>query len=85
MTIRQQAKDVVLEVQDTGIGIPKEEGDRIFERFYRVDKSRSKKVGGTGLGLSIVKHALKCHGATIQVDSQVGQGTRMIVTFPREK
>ena len=85
VTIRQQAKDVVLEVQDTGIGIPKEEGDRIFERFYRVDKSRSKKVGGTGLGLSIVKHALKCHGATIQVDSQVGQGTRMIVTFPREK
>ena len=85
VTIRQQAKDVVLEVQDTGIGIPKEEGDRIFERFYRVDKSRSKKVGGTGLGLSIVKHALKCHGATIQVDSQVGKGTRMTVTFPGEK
>ena len=85
VTIRQQAKDVVLEVQDTGIGIPKEEGDRIFERFYRVDKSRSKKVGGTGLGLSIVKHALKCHGATIQVDSQVDKGTRMTVTFPGEK
>ena len=85
VTIRQQAKDVVLEVQDTGIGIPKDEGERIFERFYRVDKSRSKKVGGTGLGLSIVKHALKCHGATIQVDSQVGKGTRMTVTFPGEK
>ena len=85
VTIRQQAKDVVLEVRDTGIGIPKEEGDRIFERFYRVDKSRSKKVGGTGLGLSIVKHALKCHGATIQVDSQVDKGTRMTVTFPGEK
>ena len=85
VTIRQQAKDVVLEVRDTGIGIPKDEGERIFERFYRVDKSRSKKVGGTGLGLSIVKHALKCHGATIQVDSQVGKGTRMTVTFPGEK
>ena len=85
VTIRQTEKNTILEVQDTGIGIPKEEGDRIFERFYRVDKSRSKKVGGTGLGLSIVKHALKCHGATIQVDSQVGQGTRMTVTFPGEK
>ena len=85
VTIRQTDKNTILEVRDTGIGIPKDEGDRIFERFYRVDKSRSKKVGGTGLGLSIVKHALKCHGATIQVDSQVGQGTRMIVTFPREK
>lgn len=85
VTVRQQAKDVILEVRDTGIGIPKDEGDRIFERFYRVDKSRSKKVGGTGLGLSIVKHALKCHGATIQVDSQVGKGTRMTVIFPGEK
>ena len=85
VTIRQQAKDVVLEVRDTGIGIPKDEGERIFERFYRVDKSRSKKVGGTGLGLSIVKLALKCHGATIQVDSQVCKGTRMTVTFPGEK
>ena len=85
VTIRQTEKNTILEVQDTGIGIPKEEGDRIFERFYRVDKSRSKKVGGTGLGLSIVKHALKCHGATIQVDSQVGKGTRMTVTFPGEK
>ena len=85
VTINKTDQKVVLEVKDTGIGIPKDEGDRIFERFYRVDKSRSKKVGGTGLGLSIVKHALKCHGATIQVDSQVGRGTRMIVTFPREK
>ena len=85
VTIRQTEKNTILEVQDTGIGIPKEEGNRIFERFYRVDKSRSKKVGGTGLGLSIVKHALKCHGATIQVDSQVGKGTRMTVTFPGEK
>lgn len=85
VTIRQTEKNTILEVRDTGIGIPKDEGERIFERFYRVDKSRSKKVGGTGLGLSIVKHALKCHGASIQVDSQIGKGTRMIVTFPREK
>ena len=85
VTINKTDQKVVLEVKDTGIGIPKDEGDRIFERFYRVDKSRSKKVGGTGLGLSIVKHALKCHGASIQVDSQIGKGTRMIVTFPVEK
>ena len=85
VTIRQTDKNTILEVRDTGIGIPKDEGERIFERFYRVDKSRSKKVGGTGLGLSIVKHALKCHGATIQVDSQVGKGTRMTVIFPGEK
>ena len=75
----------VLEVKDTGIGISKEEEERIFERFYRVDKSRSKKAGGTGLGLAIVKHALKCHGATIQVDSQIGKGTCMTVTFSEER
>ncbi|RRD31214.1 PAS domain-containing protein [Streptococcus minor] len=85
VTIEKTDQDIILEIKDTGIGIPKEEEDRIFERFYRVDKSRSKKVGGTGLGLSIVKHALKCHGATIQVDSQVNQGTAMTVIFPREK
>lgn len=81
VTLSLQGQEVILTVQDTGVGIPKGEEDRIFERFYRVDKSRSKKVGGTGLGLSIVKHALKCHGASIQVDSQLGQGTTMTVTF----
>lgn len=82
VTVTGKDNKVLLEVKDTGIGIPKEEQERIFERFYRVDKSRSKKVGGTGLGLSIVKHALKCHGASIEVSSQMGKGTSMIVTFP---
>ena len=65
---------VVLTVQDTGIGIPAGETDRVFERFYRVDKSHSKKIGGTGLGLSIVKHAAAYHDARIQLDSQLGHG-----------
>ena len=71
----------VLHVADTGIGIPKEDRERIFERFYRVDKSRSKKVGGTGLGLSIVKHVAKLHGAKITLDSTVGEGTAVTVKF----
>ena len=74
---------ITLTVQDSGVGIPKEEQDRIFERFYRVDKSRSKEVGGTGLGLSIVKHALLIHNATVQVDSEPGQGTTFTVRFPK--
>ena len=73
---------VVLTVQDTGIGIPAGETDRVFERFYRVDKSHSKKIGGTGLGLSIVKHAAAYHDARIQLDSQLGHGTRVRVLFP---
>lgn len=81
VTLTSQGQEATLTIQDTGIGIPKGEEERIFERFYRVDKSRSKKVGGTGLGLSIVKHALKCHNASIHVDSQLGQGTTMTVTF----
>ena len=64
-------------VRDTGIGIPKEEQERIFERFYRVDKSHSKATGGTGLGLSIVKHGALMHGAKIDVDSEVNKGTKM--------
>lgn len=74
-----------LSVKDTGIGIPHEDKDRIFERFYRVDKSHSKKVGGTGLGLSIVKHVCACHNAKIDVKSIVGKGTTMSVIFPMEK
>lgn len=81
VTLTSQGQEATLTIQDTGIGIPKGEEERVFERFYRVDKSRSKKVGGTGLGLSIVKHALKCHNASIHVDSQLGQGTTMTVTF----
>lgn len=81
VTITSDEKYVFLAIKDTGLGIPKEEQERIFERFYRVDKSRSKKVGGTGLGLSIVKHALKLHEATIQVRSQENIGTQMLLTF----
>lgn len=81
VTITSNKKDVFLAIKDTGLGIPKEEQNRIFERFYRVDKSRSKKVGGTGLGLSMVKHALKLHNATIQVQSQENIGTQMLLTF----
>lgn len=77
-----QGKKVI--VQDTGIGIPKEELERIFERFYRVDKSHSKETGGTGLGLSIVKHGALMHGIRIHVDSQMGKGTRMELTFQED-
>lgn len=71
-----------LTVSDTGIGIPEEHLERIFERFYRVDKSRSKAVSGTGLGLSIVKHAAMLHNAKIEAKSVVGKGTEISVTFP---
>lgn len=82
VTVAREEKSVLLTVADTGIGIPEEERDRIFERFYRVDKSRSKEVGGTGLGLSIVKHAALVLGAEIQVESQLGLGTTIAVRFP---
>ncbi len=72
-------------VSDTGIGIPKEHHERIFERFYRVDKSHSKERGGTGLGLSIVKHGALLHGAKVTVDSAPGRGTRIEMQFPKEK
>lgn len=81
ISINQQANQVILEVEDTGIGMPESEQSRIFERFYRIDKSRSKKLGGTGLGLSIVKHVLKIHDGQILVDSQPGRGTKMTVMF----
>lgn len=82
--VKSAVKDVVLTISDTGIGIPPEAQDRIFERFYRVDKSRSKSVGGTGLGLSIVKHSVKLHGGEIELRSVVDKGTTMIITLPKE-
>lgn len=72
----------VISVSDTGIGIPKNEQDRVFERFYRIDKSRSKELGGTGLGLSIVKHAAKFHDAAINLSSKEGEGSTFTITFP---
>ena len=68
-------------VEDTGIGIPKEHQKRIFERFYRVDKSRSKQTGGTGLGLAIVKHIVELHDAEISLESEPGKGTTIEIQF----
>ncbi len=82
VTVGERQGQAMLCVADTGIGIPPEHQDRIFERFYRVDKSRSKKVGGTGLGLSIVKHAARLHDAKIELKSEPGKGTEITVLFP---
>ena len=76
-------REVVVRVSDTGIGIPEGSLPRIFERFYRVDKARSKETGGTGLGLSIVRHVAEKHGGTVAVDSTVGEGTTFTVRLPR--
>ena len=85
VSVKSNAENIVLSVRDTGIGIPKEQQERIFERFYRVDKSHSKEVGGTGLGLSIVKHAAKLHDAKITLESEVGKGTEITVIFPKKQ
>ena len=77
-------QNVVLSVSDTGIGIPKNEQERIFERFYRIDKSRSKESGGTGLGLSIVKHGAKYHNAKVTLSSQEGKGSTFTLAFETE-
>jgi two-component system phosphate regulon sensor histidine kinase PhoR len=74
--------NIDLVVADTGIGIPKENLNRVFERFYRVDKTRSRNQGGTGLGLSIVKHIAIIHNGKINVESEVGKGSRFIITLP---
>ena len=73
----------LVEVSDTGIGIPKESIGHIFERFFRVDKSRSREQGGTGLGLSIVKHVIEAHGETINVKSTLNQGTSFSFTVKK--
>ena len=83
VSLKEETGKAILEVSDNGIGIPPEHIPRIFERFYRVDKSHSKSVGGTGLGLSIVKHAAGLHNAEISIDSEDGQGTCIKVIFPR--
>ena len=82
VTVTKENETAAVTVRDTGIGIPPDQQDRVFERFYRVDKSHSKASGGTGLGLSIVKHAVQyLHGA-IHLQSEVGKGTELRVTFP---
>ena len=76
-------KKISVIVRDTGIGIPPEHQSRVFERFYRVDKSHSKKVGGTGLGLAIVKHGAMYHNADISLESTEGKGTSIKITFDK--
>jgi len=80
--IEKDQKEVVISIRDDGIGIPKEELPRIFERFYRVDKGRSQELGGTGLGLSIVKHIVQAHGGRIWAESQFGEGSTFYFTLP---
>ena len=80
-SVRKSAGRTILSVADTGIGIPYAHQPRVFERFYRVDKSHSKEVGGTGLGLSIVRHAAQYHGERLELKSQPGKGTTITVTF----
>mgnify|MGYP004459105305 FL=1 len=81
VSVKAEDGKVILRVKDTGIGIPKEHQERIFERFYRVDKSRSKSTGGTGLGLAIVKHIVARNNAQLDMDSEPGKGTDIKVTF----
>ncbi len=76
---------IVVTIDDTGTGIPKEEIQRLGERFYRVDKTRSRELGGTGLGLSIVKHLMHAHGGKMEIESQLGCGTRVLLFFPAKK
>ena len=84
VSLKETNKEVIVKVKDTGLGIPKEHLDRIFERFYVVDKSRSRKFGGTGLGLSIVKHIVLLHNGRIEVKSALREGTEFIITFPAD-
>ena len=81
VTVCEEDGRPAVKVSDTGIGIPQEDLDRVFERFYRVNKSHSKEIGGTGLGLSIVKHGAAYHGADIKVESRLGEGTHITIIF----
>ena len=83
ISVANMPEGAVLTVADTGIGIPEAHRERIFQRFYRVDKSHSKAVGGTGLGLSIVKHAAQIHGAAVELESQENEGTTVRIRFPK--
>jgi len=80
--VEKDSKEIQFSVEDNGIGIPKEDLSRIFERFYRVDKGRSKEMGGTGLGLSIVKHLVQAHGGRVWAESQMGKGAILYFTLP---
>ena len=85
VTIREDKDNAVISFADTGIGIPEAEQDRVFERFYRVDKSHSRTLGGTGLGLSIVKHAAQVQNASVEIESEPDRGTTITVRFPFDR
>jgi two-component system phosphate regulon sensor histidine kinase PhoR len=80
---QETAQGILIRVQDHGSGIERKHLDRIFERFYRVDKSRSRKLGGTGLGLAIVKHIVQAHGGRVSVESQIGEGSTFTLHLPK--
>ncbi|MBN1381396.1 MAG: PAS domain-containing protein [Deltaproteobacteria bacterium] len=83
--LHNEGKDLVLRISDTGIGVPKDKIARLGERFYRVDKTRSREMGGTGLGLSIVKHLMQAHNGRMEIESQLGKGTTVSLYFPMIK
>lgn len=82
VTVTSEAKEIIIIVEDTGVGIPEDATQRVFERFYRVDKGRSKKMGGTGLGLSIVKHIVNYYNGTIELKSKLSEGSKFTVRLP---
>jgi two-component system phosphate regulon sensor histidine kinase PhoR len=84
LSAREDEKDISISVTDTGLGIPKEHLTRIFERFYRVDRDRSRELGGTGLGLSIVKHIVEAHKGKVEARSELGRGSTFTITFPKK-
>ncbi|MBS1237146.1 MAG: phoR, partial [Deltaproteobacteria bacterium] len=79
---QEREQEILIQVEDHGSGIERIHLDRIFERFYRVDKSRSRKLGGTGLGLAIVKHIVQAHGGRVYVESQIGVGSTFTLRLP---
>ena len=83
ISLKDENKNIILTVKDTGIGIPPEYHGRVFERFFRVDSGRDKKVGGTGLGLSIVKHIVSIYGGKISLQSKKDVGTTITVSFSK--
>ncbi len=84
ITVHPAADSVAIEVSDSGIGIPARDLDRVFERFYRVDRARSRETGGTGLGLAIVRHVANNHGGEVDVRSREGEGSTFTLRIPLE-